>query len=242
MNNVLLIAYRELHGYFSTFSGYLILAAHLLVSGLLFNAYAVGSRAKFSQQVIEDFFYLASGMAIITAVLLAMRLIAEERQTQSLVLLRTAPVSERQIVLGKFLSALAFFTVTLLASFYLPLLVLVHGKVSLAQIVAGYLGLFLLGAACISIALLASAWCTSQLMAGASGALMVVLLLVAWLAARVSEEPVRGVLSYLALHNTHFMPIARGLLRMRDVVYYLGVTVFFLECTIRSLESWRWRE
>ncbi len=48
MNNVLLIASRELHGYFSTFSGYSILAAHLLLSGLLFNIYAVGSRAKFS--------------------------------------------------------------------------------------------------------------------------------------------------------------------------------------------------
>lgn len=242
MKNVLLIAQRELNGYFSTFSGYAILAAHLLLSGLLFNIYAVGNRAKFSQKVIEDFFYLASGMAIITALLLATRLIAEERQTQSLVLLRTAPVSEREIVLGKFFSALAFFTVILLASGYLPLLVLVNGKVSLAQIVAGYFGLFLLGAACISIGLLASAWSTSQFMAAAAGGVMVVLLLVAWLAARVSEEPLRGVLSYVALHNTHFMPIARGLVRMRDVIYYVGVTIFFLECTVRSMEAWRWRE
>ncbi len=242
MKNVLLIASRELHGYFSTFSGYAILAAHLLLSGLLFNIYAVGSRAKFSQQVIEDFFYLASGMAIITALLLSIRLIAEERQTQSLVLLRTAPISEREIVLGKFFSALGFFAIAVLASAYLPLLVLVNGKVSFEQIVAGYAGLLLLGAACISIALLASAWCTSQLMAAAAGGVMVVLLLVAWLAARVSDEPLRGVLSYLALHNSHFMPIARGLVRMRDVIYYLGVTVFFLECAVRSMEAWRWRE
>ena len=242
MKNILLICRRELQGYFTTFSGYVILAAHLLLSGILFNAYALGSRAKFSQRVVEDFFYMASGMAMVTAILLAIRLIAEERQTQTLVLLRTAPVTEREIVLGKFLSALAFLSITLLLSVYLPLLVLVHGKVSLAQIAAGYLGLFLLGAACISIALLASAWSSSQLMAGAVAALMVSLLVVAWMAGRISEEPIKGLLSYVALHNLHFLSISRGLLNLRDVVYYLGVTAFFLECSVRVLESWRWRE
>ena len=51
-----------------------------------------------------------------------------------------------------------------------------------------------------------------------------------------------SLLNYVALHNLHFLPISRGLLHLRDVVYYLGVTVFFLECSVRSLESWRWRE
>ena len=74
VKNVMLIAARELQAYFSTFSGYALLAAHLLLSGLLFNIYAVGNRAKFSQKVVEDFFYLASGMAIITALLLAIRI------------------------------------------------------------------------------------------------------------------------------------------------------------------------
>ena len=242
MNAILLICGRELRGYVSTLSGYIILAAHLLLIGLLFNAYAIGSRAKLSQRVIEDFFYMASGMAMITAILLSIRLIAEERQTQTLVLLRTAPVSERQIIIGKYLSALLFFTIILAASFYLPLLVFVHGKVSLGQIFAGYLGLLLLGSACISISLLASTWCSTQIMAGALSALMVSLLVVAWMAGRITDEPLRSLLGYVALHNLHFQPISKGLLNLKDVVYYIGVTVFFLECAVRSLESWRWRE
>ena len=168
---ILIICWRELRAYLTTLSGSIILAAHLLLSGLLFNAYAMGSRAKLSQRVIEDFFYMASGMAMITAILLSIRLIAEERQTQTFVLLRTAPVSERQIVIGKYLSALAFFTITLAASVYLPMLVFVHGKVSLGQIFAGYLGLLLLGSACIAISLLASSWCNTQILAGALAAL-----------------------------------------------------------------------
>lgn len=241
-SNILLITSRELRGYFSSFSGYLILSAHLLITGLLFNAYAIGNRPKFSQEVLEDFFYFSSGMAIVTAVLLSTRLIAEERQNQTLVLLHTAPVSERVVVYGKFLSALAFFSITLLASIYLPALVFVNGKISLGHIFSGYLGLFLLGSACIAIALVASSWTSSQLMAGAIGALMVTLLTVAWMAARVSDEPLRSVLNYLALHNQHFRTFSRGVFAWQDLAYYIGITVFFLEMAVRSLESWRWRE
>ena len=59
---------------------------------------------------------------------------------------------------------------------------------------------------------------------------------------RAGKKPLKGLLSSVALHNLHFLSISRGLLNLRDVVYYLGVTVFFLECSVRVLESWRWRE
>ncbi len=242
MINVYLIARRELAGFFSTFSGYLILAFYLLASGLLFNIYALGSQAKFSERVVEDFFFNSSGMVMILALLLAMRLIAEEKQTRTFVLLRTAPVSEREIVWGKFLSALAFLAMALAASVYLPGLVLIAGKVSLLHILTGYLGLLLLGAASIAIALVASVWFNSQFMAGAIGGLMIGLLLVTWMVARISEEPLKGLLSYIALHNIHFRTLSKGVVNLRDVVYYLGVIVFFLEVSVRSLEAWRWRE
>lgn len=242
MTPVLLIARRELAAYFATLSGYLILAAHLLISGLLFNVFAVGNQPRLSQEVLEQFFYFSSGMAIVTGILLAMRLVAEERQTHTLVLLRTAPVSERQIVWGKFLSALGFLALTLVLSMYMPALIFVHGKVSLAQIATGYLGLLLLGASVIAIALLASAWSGSQIMAGVVGAVLVALLTIAWMVGRIVDEPLSGLMGYVALHNIHFRTFSQGTLNLRDVVYYLGVTVFFLECAVRSLESRFWRE
>jgi ABC-2 type transport system permease protein len=242
MKAILLIARRDLGAYFSTLSGILILSGHLLLTGILFNAYAVGAQPKLSQLVLEDYFYFASGMAMVTGVLLAMRLIAEERQLQTLVLLRTAPLSERQIVWGKFLSALGFFALILAASWYLPALIFIHGKVSVLQIASGYLGLLLLGAACIALTLLASAWCATQTMAGAAGGLMVTLLLILWLAAQVTEEPLKGLLDYLALHNQHFRLFSRGILHIKDFFYYVGLTGMALESAIVSLEAWRWRE
>ncbi|MCZ6552259.1 MAG: ABC transporter permease [SAR324 cluster bacterium] len=239
---VLLIAGRELQSYFKTYSGYVILAAYLLISGLLFNIYAVGAETKYSQDVLRDFFYFSSGMALVASILLAMRLIAEERQIQTLVLLQTSPVSEREIVWGKYLSALAFYAVMLIVSLYMPALIFVYGKVSVLQILTGYFGLLLLGSACIAIVLLASVWSGSQLVAGVTGAVMVALLVIAWMLGRITDEPLKGLMAYLALHNIHFRTFSRGTLHLRDVVYYAAVTVFFLECAVRSLESRIWRE
>lgn len=242
LNAVWLIARRELASYFATLSGYLILAAHLLVSGLLFNVFAVGSQPRLSQEVLEQFFYFSSGMAMVSGILLAMRLVAEERQTQTLVLLRTAPVTERQVVWGKFLSALLFLALTLGVSLYMPALIFVHGKVSVAQIATGYLGLLLIGAACIAITLLASVWSSTQLIAGVIGGMGVALLVICWMLARVTEEPLKALFVNLALHNIHFRSFSTGILHLRDVAYYLGVIVLFLEAATRSLEAWRWRE
>lgn len=242
MTAMLLIARRELAAYFSGLSGYLILAGHLLLTGLLFNVYAVGSQPKPSQQVLEHFFYFASGMTMVSAVLLAMRLIAEERQLNTLVLLRTAPITERQLVWGKYLSALAFLMIALAASVYMPALIFLRGKVSLLQILSGYLGLMLLGSTCIAITLLASAWSGSQFMAGAVGGLLVTLLLVVWLLGQMTTEPLKSLFAYVALHNLHFGPFSRGVIQARDIVYYAGATLLFLEAAVRSLESWRWRE
>lgn len=242
MRAVFLIARRELGDYFSTYSGYVILAAHLLVSGLMFNVFAVGNKAKFSQEVLEAFFYFSSGMAMITGILLAMRLVAEERQVQTLVLLRTSPISEREIVWGKFLSALAILALTLVVSLYMPALIFLRGKVSLLQILTGYGGLLLLGGACVSITLLASVWSPTQTIAGVMGGLMIAVLVIVWMLAKVSEEPLKEVFGYLALHNMHFQTFSTGTFHMRDVVYYLSLIVFGLEAAVRSLESWRWRE
>ena len=242
MTPTLLIARRELRSYFATLGGYLILALHLLLSGLFFNAFALGNRAKDSTRVLEDFFFYASGMTMITGVVLAMRLLAEERQLQTLVMLRTAPVTEREIIWGKFLSALGFLALTLAASLYMPALIFVHGKVSLSHIATGYGGLFLLGAACIAIGLLGSAWSHSQLMAGVIGGVITTALLIAWMLGQITEEPLRSFFRMLALHNLHFRTFATGSLHVRDLIYYFSVILFFLEAAVSSLESWRWRE
>jgi ABC-2 type transport system permease protein len=136
VRNVAIIVRRELAGYFRTPSGYLIAAATLLVQGLMFNTLALGGGAKLSAQVLQDFLRYSSGTTTVCAVLLSMRLFAEERQSGTIVLLYTSPVREVQIVLGKFLSAFIVLTAITLLSLYLPAMIFVHGKVSVGHIAA----------------------------------------------------------------------------------------------------------
>src|SRR5207244_12490066 len=119
----------------------------------------------------------------IAAVALSVRLIAEERQQHSMVLLNTSPVRDVEIVLGKFLAAFVFLAGMILISLYMPLLIKVHGKVSFWQIAVGYIGLFLLGGAVLAIGVFASSLTRNQLIALVLGAAMVAMLhLMFWFA------------------------------------------------------------
>ncbi len=241
MGKTFLVARRELGAFFSTWMGYVICAAALFIDGILFNAFAIGKEHRFSSEVLANFFYFASGIAMVAGVFLAMRLLAEEKQNGTIVLFYTSPISERQLIYGKFISALVFSLILHVLSLYLPALIFVNGKVSLGHIASGYLMLVLLGSSTISISLFASTISPNQLVAGVTGALFTVTMLVLWMLADIASPPFKEILSYLAIHNQHFTPFSQGIVHTKDIIYYLSVIFFFLECSVRALEARRWR-
>ena len=241
MRNVLLIARRELAAYLTTPMGYVIVGAVLLADGLLFNWFVLGGEPKPSTLVLEGFFRIASGTTMIAAIPLSMRLLAEDRQTGAIVLLQTSPIREVEIVLGKYLSAVAFLGTMTLLSVYMPLLVMVNGRVSGGHILAGYGGLLLLGGAALAVGLFGSALSRSQVVAAISSALMLMLLVLMWMGARVSSPPLDRLFEYLALHNKHFLPFEQGIVGLSHFVYYGSVIFFFLLAATKVLEARRWR-
>lgn len=241
MNKSLLIAQRELGTFFSTWMGYIICAAALFIDGLLFNGFAVGGSPKFSAKALSDFFYFASGMSMVAGLFLSMRLIAEEKQSGTIVLFNTSPVTERQLIYGKFLSAFFFALIILALSVYMPLLIKIHGKISIGHVSVGYLSLVLLSGSAIAIGLFASTISPNQLVAGVLGAFFLVTLLVLWMLAEVVAPPLKDVFAYLSIHNQHFTPFSDGIIHTKDIVFYLSVVVFFLECSVRALEARRWK-
>ena len=242
MATVSVIFRREFADYARSVLGYVVAAAVLLLAGLLFYAQALGPQAgeRLSGEVLAQFFYTMSGLVTIAAVVLSIRLIAEERQAGTLVLLSTSPVREWELVLGKFLAAFAFLGTITLVSFYLPLLVIVNGKVSLGQVFIGYLGLLLIGGACLAIGVFATSLTRHQLVAAVIGSALTGTMFLFWQLSLVLDPPLSRVFAGLAIHARHFQGFQVGILHVRDVVYYLAVTYFFLLLATKTMEVKRW--
>jgi ABC-2 type transport system permease protein len=241
MKRFWIIFVRELGAYFRSAMGYVVMAAVLLVDGLLFNVYALGGGAKYSADVLRDFFYFSSGTTMIASIFLTMRLLAEERQAGTLSLYYGAPVREGTVVAAKFLSAFVFLCLITLLTVYMPLLIFVHGKVTAGHIAAGYLGLLCLGAASLSVGMFGSSLARSQVVAAVVSSALLVTMLLFWLLANITDPPLSSVFGYLALHNKHFLPFMKGVVNTMDLVYYLSVTYFFLLLSARVVEARRWR-
>jgi ABC-2 type transport system permease protein len=241
MNAVLLIARRELASYLRSMTGYVIAALVLVVNGLLFQAFVLGGGDKLSAEVLSNFFYISSGTTMIASVFISMRLLAEERQTGTLVLLTSSPVHDWEIVLGKFISAFVFLSLITLATVYMPALIFVNGKVSFGHMAAGYLGLLLLGSASLAIGTLGSSLARTQVLAAIFSGVIIVALLVCWLLAKVTERPFSEVFQNLALWQRHFPPFQAGQVHLRDVFYFVALTYLALFGATRVMEARRWR-
>ncbi len=241
MKVVALLVRRELASYFNTGWGWVILTFVLLIDGLLFNAFALGGNERYSADVLQDFFYFSSGTTMIAGILLTMRLLAEERQTGTVVILETAPIREGEIVLGKFLGAFAFLAIVTVLTGYMPALIFVNGKVSIAQILTGYLGLLSLGAATIAIGTFGSALARNQLLAAVLGAVLLVLMLLGWLVGQITEPPFSEIFSYVAIFDRHFQPFMEGRINVEGLVFYASICFAFLLLSTRTLQVRRWR-
>jgi ABC-2 type transport system permease protein len=240
MNQTLLIARRELVAYMRSPLGSIVIAGALLIDGIYFYWKGLAEK-NLSAQVLSEFFYGASGTTMIAGIVLAMRLLAEERQTGTITLLNTSPIKDVEIVAGKFISAFGVMALMTLLTLYMPLLIFVNGKVSVGHIAVGYAGLLLLGAASLAIGLFASAVARSQVVAAIIGALILAPLVLLWAVAKAVDPPLNRFLNSLAIHHDNFRSFMSGILELDKIVYYVAITFFFLLAATKTLEARRWR-
>jgi ABC-2 type transport system permease protein len=241
MRAIRIIYRRELGTYLRSPFGWVIAAILLLIDGILFQGYAMGGE-QLSAILLERYFYYASLMPLFGGVLLSFRLLSEERQNHSMVLLNTSPVRDSDIVLGKFFAALTFLAILLLLSLYMPILIKVNGKITAAQVLVGYLGLLLCGAATMAIGLFGSALARQQLITAVISAAMVAILCFIHMLANKVDPPLKDVLDQVDLWWVHFQyGFMKGVLNLKDVMYYVATTYFFLLLSIKTLEAKRWQ-
>jgi ABC-2 type transport system permease protein len=235
MRNTFIIAKRELASYFNSPIAYIVIPAYLLVSGYLF----FGQVFEAGEASLRSFFGMAPLLFLFFFPPLTMRLLAEEKRTKTIELLITMPVSDWQVVTGKFLGALGVLAAALVMTLAYPLAIGSIGEIDWGVVGAGYIGLLLLGGAYIAIGLMASSWTSHQV---AAALLALAITFVLWVAGKVIPmipESIAPVVEYVSL-DSHFRNIARGVLDTRDLLYYFSVIGTCLFMAAQSLESRRW--
>lgn len=240
MSNVLLVARRDLGAFLTSWLAYIIIAAVLFIDGIFFTAWVMGDTARYSSEVLEDFFYFSSGVLMIASILFTMRSVAEERGSGTLVLLLTSPIKTGEIILGKYTAAMTIMTILTGLTLYMPAMIFVNGRVAIGHIFAGYLGLLLLSSATAAIGIFGSSLFRSQLAAAVIAGVLVVTLLTAWLVSAITDPPFAAVLAHAALFDKHFVPFMEGSIPTTAIVYYATVTGVFLLMSTRVLDGRRW--
>lgn len=240
------IAARELKNLFLSPLAWAILAVVQFLLALLFlgrielvqvyqpRLAALENAPGVTELVVPELFASAAIILLLMVPLLTMRLIAEERRNRTLALLRTAPVSMTEIVLGKYLGVLAFLWLLVLLIVLMPISLRLGTSLDWGLLAAGALGLLLVVASFAAVGLFMSTLTQHPTVAAVAtfGALLLF-----WILDLTGEgELGRGVLAYLSLLN-HYQPFLKGVFNSTDAVYHLLLIATFLVLSVRRLDA-----
>ncbi len=236
-NKILAVFKKEFKNYFQTPIGYIFLLIFLTTLNFLFfkSFFIVG------QASMRLFFYLLVFVYLPFIPALTMRIFAEEKKTGTLEPLLTLPLTESEVVFGKFFACFAFLLLSLFLTISIPISVAKVGKPDWGPIICSYLGAILLGGAYISIGMFISSITENQVV---SFIVSIICCVVLFLIGEdfflfAIPDVLVPILKFIST-NTHFLSIQRGVIDTQDIVYYFSVIFLFNFFTIKFLEKRKW--
>lgn len=241
MKNILAVCTKELYTYFVSPIAYFVCFVFSALSGFLFSVTLIltSERGGLSSIVIQTLLSQMAFILLFFTPVLTMKLFAEERKSGTIELLLTSPISDSQVVIGKYFASMVLLSIMLTLTLLYPILILFFGILDIGLILSGYLGLVLISSCFISLGLLMSSMSRNQIVAALAS---FGLILVLWIVGIFSNHPgtIAKILSYLSFH-VHFTEFSRGIIVLKDVVFYLSFTSVCLFATVKSIESSKWR-
>lgn len=252
MRNIWTICKKEMKGYFSSPVGYLLLTMFAIIIGFFFwnvvGYFAImgqrqmqsGGTMNVNEFVIRPLIQNMSVVGLFLIPLITMRLFAEEKRQGTIELLLTSPISDVEMLVGKWLSAVFMYGAMVAFASISFVFLFAYGNPDLKPMLVGFLGLMLQAGALLSIGLFISTTTKNQIIAGATTFGVALLL---WTFEWVAGYETAGwakVMSYISV-IPHFESFARGVIDTKDVIYFVSLTFLGLFLTARSLESLRWR-
>ncbi|HNI45096.1 MAG: ABC transporter permease subunit [Chitinophagales bacterium] len=228
MQQIFLIAKRELSTFFDSLIAYILLVVFLGLSG--FFTWVAGGNDVFltGQASIQPFFAIAYFTLFFFVPALTMRTIAEERNTGTIELLLTKDITDWQLVLGKFLGCVILVSIAILCSLPYYFTVAWLGPVDHGAVWCGYLGILLLSMAYTGIGIFASSVSNNQIVAFLLSLSIGVFFLVIFGQLAQTFQGILGKFFHYLTMSTHYEPLTRGVVDFRDVVFFVSIAAFGL--------------
>ncbi len=254
MRSVLAIARRELDAYFATPVGWLCLCGFVAIMGFFFalmvsgyayqstqmamNPYAEGF--NINEYLLPDLFGNNSVIMLFLCPLLSMHLFAKDRDKRSFELLMSAPITSAEIVLGKYLGALGFLAAMMASTLHLVAILYWLGTPDAGVLLSSYLALFVIGALFLAVGMFVSSLTNEQLVAAVlSFGILLGLWVLSWADAFADQSWVKAI-TYVSMLS-HQSDLSKGLLHLKDLVYFGTFIGFFLFATQQRVEAFRWQ-
>jgi ABC-2 type transport system permease protein len=240
MNHLLAIFKRELNAYFATPVAYVFIVIFLFLTGIF--TFYLGGFYERNQADLEAFFQFHPWLYLFLIPAISMRLWSEERKTGTVELLMTLPVSLTQAVLGKFLAAWCFTAIALALTFPIWITVNYLGDPDNTVIVAGYLGSLLMAGGFLAIGSCISALTKNQVIAFVISVVLCFLFILSgfpivldFFSAWAPRAVVDAISSFSFL--THFTAIRKGVIDLRDIVYFTSLIAFWLYANTVAVDA-----
>jgi gliding motility-associated transport system permease protein len=252
VRNVLAIAGKELRSYFASPMGYILIGLFVLLFGMFFYVYLTmfaeqsqrmamgGGTVNVNEILIRGVFHNAAIVILFIMPMVTMRTYSEEKRSGTIELLLTSPITDLEIILGKFLGAMGLFAAMLLASSIDIAILFRLGNPELKPVLTGYLGLLLMGGCFLSVGMLISSMTKNQIVAGVmTFAVFLVLWIVNWFGESLGPRG-KDIVDYLSI-TEHLDDFTKGIIDTKHLVYYVSFITFGLFLTAKSVDSERWR-
>lgn len=254
MKNIWTIYQKELRSYFVSPIAYLLLTMFAIIFGFFFWValksfvfYGMEMQMRgemmpmnINEQIIRPLLSNVSVIGLFFIPMITMRIFAEEKRTGTIELLITSPVTDTEIILGKWLAAVTLYVCMLLFTAINFAFLFRYGNPDWKPLAIGYLGLLLQAGCLLAIGTFISTLTKNQIIAGAATFGVCLMLWIFEWVSGFDTSTWAKVLSYLSV-TVHFDSFARGVLELKDAVYYLTLIIVGLFLTSRSMESLRWR-
>jgi ABC-2 type transport system permease protein len=254
LRNIWAVASKELRGYFTSPVAWVMMGLFALIFGWFFISYLTffvrnSMQSAFGQgpqsmninmELIRPLLGNASVLVLFLLPMVTMRTYSEEKRSGTIELLLTSPITDFEIIVGKFLGTVGLYIALLAVTVIYIVILFIFGNPEWKPILSGYLGLLLMGSCFISLGLFISSTTKNQMVAGAATFVVGLLFwIVSWFAD--SAGPVMSqILSYLSI-TEHFDDFGKGIIDSKHLIYYLSFIAFGLFLTLKSVDSERWR-